>query len=190
MSNQDTIIVLAFPETNVIKVDMWYDTFAKALGIIKNGYYVAGHAAAILVERNTGNTHYFDFGRYHTPPKHGRIRDSETDPELQMKSVGKFCEIGNLLNPLELIGELAQKGASHGDGKLVYSVYKGIDFKKAYVFAKKWQAERVIPYGPFELHGTNCSRFVASLVKAGKPDFLTNMKLSIQGTQLLPPWEM
>lgn len=178
-SKKDSIIVLAWPETNVIQVNMWYDRITRWLGYNKNEYYKAGHSAAILIENKTGKAHYFDFGRYHTPPQHGRIRDKETDPELNFKTIAKFCEKGEVLNHLEILEELSQNSASHGDGKIVSSIYKGISFEKAFQFAKKWQSDGAIPYGPFELNGTNCSRFVASLIKAGRPSLLTNLKLTL-----------
>ncbi len=67
MVKDATIIALAWPDTKVIHEGKWYDTPMKWLGILKDGYYSAGHAAFLLVNHNNNDVHYFDFGRYQTP---------------------------------------------------------------------------------------------------------------------------
>ena len=121
------VIVIAWPETRVIKVNMWYDTVMKWTGHNKGEYYVAGHSACVLVDKKNKELHYFDFGRYHTPPKYGRVRDKFSDPELNLSVLPKF-EGENLINADEIIEELTNKKATHGEGNTNYSVAK-IDFE-------------------------------------------------------------
>ena len=177
MKKEDSIIILAWPQTPVIAAMSWYDSFMKLLKINNNDFYIAGHAAAVLAECKTGNLRYFDFGRYHTPLLYGRIRDQEHDPDLKINIKAEFDDDKNITNVEEILKHLSQKHACHGEGKLYGSVYKGISFKNAYRWAKQFQSKGEIIYGPFELKGTNCSRFVNQIFRAGKPPFLIRLRL-------------
>ena len=73
----DCIITLAWPEGMVKSAGSWYDKF-----LSKNGKYRVGHSALLLIDSEKKKSHYFDFGRYHTPVGYGRARDVETDAEL------------------------------------------------------------------------------------------------------------
>jgi hypothetical protein len=78
-------IAIAWPQTLCKQPGSWYDPLTGWLGISRNNYYRAGHAALVLVEGDTGKCHYFDFGRYHAPYQHGRVRSGETDPGLAIR---------------------------------------------------------------------------------------------------------
>ena len=97
MTNKDFIIILAWPEGMVTASGAWYDKI-----ISTNGKYRVGHSALILVDYSTGKLHYFDFGRYHTSNGYGRIRDTETDPDVEIKQLAiiKNNEIKNIENLL------------------------------------------------------------------------------------------
>ena len=56
--------------------------------------------------------------------------------------------------------------ATHGKGKMYASVLSRVNFTKAYALAKKMQKKGLLPYGPFVIRGTNCSRFVASIIRS------------------------
>lgn len=168
---KDFIIVLAWPEGLVAQAGSWYDYFAA-----RNGKYRVGHSALALVESETGKVHYFDFGRYQTPDGFGRIRDTETDPDVGIKktAVIKSDKINNIE---EILIEISNNKSYHTEGALYSSVINGINFDKAFSYAKKWQKEGVIPYGPFRINGTNCSRFVATISRKGEPFFLKKLRL-------------
>lgn len=166
---QDSIIVLAWPETPVITAMAWYDGLMKLLNINKDDFYHVGHAAAVLVNHENGNLHYFDFGRYHTPILYGRVRDHINDPDLTLPMKAKIDENRNITNLEEILIHLSQKHACHGDGTLHGSVYNGISFKDGYTWAKNLQAKGTSIYGPFEIGGTNCSRFINQLFRASNP---------------------
>lgn len=170
---KDFIIVLAWPEGMVAAAGGWYD---KVLST--NGQYRVGHSALILVNTATNQLNYFDFGRYHSPFGFGRVRDLETDPDISLKS--KPIISGNSIdNIMEILLEISNLKATHGHGTLYASILKNIDFNKAYEKAKEMQNMGLISYGPVVLTGTNCSRFVASIMRASKPHWLTKLRLRL-----------
>jgi len=161
-------IVLAWPETLCKQAGAWYDGIMSALRFSKNNYYKVGHNAIILVETETGECYYFDFGRYHSPFQYGRVRDAETDHDLEIKTKAIIGRDGKIANYSEIISEIFLNPSCHGSGALNAS-YCAINFEKASRQAKKMQGRSLIPYGPFKIGGTNCSRFVKKVTLSGKP---------------------
>ena len=171
MMQKDFIIVLAWPEGMVAAAGGWYD---KVLS--NNGQYRVGHSALILVNATTNELNYFDFGRYHSPFGFGRVRDLETDPDISLKS--KPIISGNSIHNIEeILLEIFNLKATHGHGSVYASILKNIDFNKAYKKAKEIQNMGLISYGPVVLSGTNCSRFVTTIMLASKPIWLTRLRL-------------
>lgn len=175
---KDSILVMAWPETPVRKVGMWYDKITSLMGFCKDGVYKAGHAAAIVIRHHDATMHYFDFGRYHTPRKYGRVRSAHTDHDLKITDRIEILPDGEILNLNSLLRKFAVRESFHGKGPFYVSHLKGIDADKAITFANKLQAKGKIHYGPFEARGTNCSRFIASVVKAGNPGLFTKLRIS------------
>lgn len=164
-------IAIAWPETYCKQPGAWYDPITLLLGVNQNNYYKLGHAALVLVDSKNLKAHYFDFGRYHTPYQHGRVRSAETDLELEIKTKPQLTSDGlRLDNFWNILYELQSNPACHGEGNL-YASYCSIDFNKAYKKATLMQEKSPIPYGPFKMGGSNCSRFVNTAIRAGKPDF-------------------
>lgn len=161
-------MTLAWPETLCKKPGSWYDGLLESFAVSRNGYYKVGHAAVVLIDRITSNCYYFDFGRYHAPAGYGRVRDMNTDHDLAINTKAEWDKHGRLINPGEIRGELQQNESCHGAGEL-YTSFCRIDFGKAYTKAKQMQQNSPIRYGPFLFTGTNCSRFVRSIVMAGQP---------------------
>ena len=180
--SKGSIIALAWPETRVIREGKWYDYLTRKLGFLDGDHYVVGHAALVLIDYRDGAAHYFDFGRYHTPLKTGRVRNAFTDPELILKTRCFKKEDGQTQNLELLLSELHTKKATHGDGTLFASEYQEINFDSAYNRAIEMQQKGVIDYGPIHLTGTNCSRFVASIALAGNTDLITSILLRIPYT--------
>jgi hypothetical protein len=147
------------------------------LGVNRNNYYRAGHAALIVVDAGNRTCHYFDFGRYHAPFKHGRVRSAVTDHDLKISSVPKISTNGkSILNFRKILEELQNNPACHGEGPL-YASYLPIDFKASMNKALQMQSGNPIPYGPFVTGGSNCSRFVNTVILSGKPDWYSSMRL-------------
>jgi len=178
-TRRDSIIILAWPETPVSAVGMWYDKIPKLLGILKDGYYKAGHAAAVLVNSQTKELKYFDFGRYHMPQKFGRVRDEKSDPHLKIPFSADLSDDNEILNINKILLWLNANKECHGKGILYASVLENVSYNRAYNFAKKMQNSDAVDYGPYDLKGSNCSRFIASLAKNSKPKRNILIRLSL-----------
>lgn len=163
------VVALAWPETKCKQAGAWYDGLMNLLGINRGGYYQVGHAALLLISDEDQICEYFDFGRYHAPHGFGRVRDKETDHDLEIKTrVIISGDRKTIENMDQILGELSGNLSCHGDG-VIYASYTRIDYDRAYARAKKMQQEDFIAYGPFKTPGTNCSRFVNRIIRAGKP---------------------
>jgi hypothetical protein len=171
-------IAIAWPETWCKQSGAWYDGFINRLGISKHHYYKVGHAALVLIDDKTGSCHYFDFGRYHTPFQHGRVRSEKTDDGLKVKTVAKIsADKKKILNFEEILTELQQNPECHGEGA-IHASYGRINFEKTLAKAEAMQQQSPIKYGPFRYGGSNCSRFVNTVIRAGKPSWLAALKLN------------
>lgn len=136
-------IAIAWPETWCKRSGAWYDGFINRLGISKHHYYKVGNAALVLVDSETNKCHYFDFGRYHTPFQHGRVRSGNTDDGLKMNTSPRISEDGNKIeNFEELLTELQQNAECHGEGN-IHASYGAINFKKA--FSKATRMQQISP---------------------------------------------
>ncbi len=173
---KDLAVIIAWPETLCKQAGAWYDNFLKWLAINKNGYYKVGHAAIVLVKRDTGDCFYFDFGRYHTPRGYGRVRDASTDHDLAVNTKISFDISGDPLNLAQLLHELSENISCHGTGEIKAGIVS-INFDKAYSSAKGLQKRDFMQYGPFVLSGTNCSRFVRTVALKGIKYSIKKLKL-------------
>lgn len=166
MKYNGKIIVLAYPDTFVTMSDEWICKFLPLVGLGTKEYIKAGHAALILIENETGEARYFDFGRYVTPRGMGRVRGANTDAELIIPFTAKFSagndELTNLNEFLKWLDENPDK--THGEGRLLASVCDAINFEKAEGHILRLQARGSIPYGAFHKSGSNCSRFVTDTI--------------------------
>lgn len=134
--------------------------------------------ALVLVNDETGRCRYFDFGRYHTPFQHGRARSEKTDDGLKMKTTAKISEDKKqILNFEKILTELQQNPECHGEGA-IHASYGRVNFEKAMAKAEEMQQQSPIKYGPFRYSGSNCSRFVNTVIRAGKPSWLAAFKLN------------
>jgi hypothetical protein len=186
MNNTGTLIALAWPDTRVIHEGKWYDKPMRWIGAIKEDCYKAGHAAFLLINNKTGEIQYFDFGRYQTPMKYGRVRSKLTDPNIEMKHRAVFDK-GILLNLEEILIERYNNKACHGVGRLTASVVKNIDYNKALSKVITMQKREAIYYGPFEIQGTTCSRLVAQTVLASTSHWLTKLMILLPYTVSATP---
>ena len=182
---KDSIIILAWPQTPAKAIGRWYDVITKFFGFLKNGYYSAGHAAAVLVNHSTKELRYFDFGRYHMPSKIGRARDQETDPGLLIKTKLLLSAENKILNINEILLELNQNKNCHGEGPLYASILEHVSFNSAYNYARSIQNKGSVPYGPYEYRGTNCSRFITSIAKQSSSS--RKIKFRLSASLLLTP---
>ena len=165
----DFIITLAWPEGMVTAPGAWYDKIAST-----NGKYRVGHSAIVLISSETKKSHYFDFGRYHTPQGYGRARDIETDKDLALSDVK--IEDGEILNLEAILLELSKMKSTHGEGKMYASLIQKVNFTNAFSVAKRIQEKGMLPYGPFIRRGSNCSRFVATVIQSSGLSFIKKLR--------------
>ncbi|MBE0638717.1 MAG: hypothetical protein IH598_09360 [Bacteroidales bacterium] len=162
-------IALAWPATYCRRPNGWYDPLANLFGISKHHYYMAGHAALVLVDSQNKKCHYFDFGRYHAPFNFGRVRSAVSDHGLEVRTLPTISGDGQIIeNFMEILTELQTNAECHGEGNL-YASYCPVNFAKAFKKATHLQHISPIPYGPFQYKGSNCSRFVNDVIVAGDP---------------------
>lgn len=165
-TNNGIILVLAYPETIVRVTDEWYSKFLPYAGIGTKNFVKAGHAALVLVDRESGNLDYFDFGRYVVPQGFARVRSRDTDHELKFDIKAKMInkKIENLDEILKFFG--TNPKLTHGEGPLVASVCKEVDYNKAKNYIQSLQKKDFIRYGAFIKNASNCSRFVTDTLIA------------------------
>lgn len=181
-------IALAWPETLCKQPGAWYEGITTLTGFNVDGYYRVGHAAIVLIDELDLSCQYFDFGRYHAPFGSGRVRNAETDHDLRIKTKAVLSDDGStLVNVDQILVELFNNPSTHGSGT-IYGNVAHIDFNRAYERAIKMQEKNFIEYGPFLPQGTNCSRFVSSILIAGKLSWIQKMKLKFPLTISPTPW--
>ena len=175
MKKDGIIVILAYPETFVSQTQFWYRPIFELVGLGKNGKIRAGHAAALIIDKNSRKVEYTDFGRYITPKGLGRARTSETDPELKFNLIAEFDESGNLQNFESILKHIYQyPEKTHGHGPMYASLVDGVDYHKCKDFIEICQKNKEgQAYGPFDLQGSNCSRFVRDLIYYGKENKTT-----------------
>ncbi|SFZ93729.1 hypothetical protein SAMN05428642_103300 [Flaviramulus basaltis] len=177
MSNTGIILTLAYPDTIVMVSEEWFSPFLRFIGVGKKNYLRAGHAALVLINKETGVIEYHDFGRYITSEPNGRVRGSDTDNELHfpLKAEIENDQIKNLDAILEFLG--THPKLTHGDGKLVASVCNAVDYKKAREYITKMQEKHFIRYAAFIKEASNCARFVTDSLIASVTDLEIKNKL-------------
>jgi hypothetical protein len=169
-------IAIAWPETYCKQPGYWYDGLLRTLGVSTNHYYKAGHAALVLINPDN-KCYYFDFGRYHAPFQHGRVRSEITDHGLKVNTLARVSNNQEQIeNFEEILTELQLNHECHGEGT-IYASYCKIDFEKAFHKALQLQQSSPLPYGPFQYKGSNCSRFVNTSILAGNPPWSMAFKL-------------
>lgn len=165
MNFTDKIIVLAYPDTFVSVSDEWQCKFLPLVGLGTREYIKAGHAAMILIENESREARYFDFGRYVTPVGHGRVRGANTDAELEIPFKAKLGANGALINTEEFLLWLdASPDKTHGEGRLLASVCEIVNFELAEKYILELQKRGSIRYGAFSKSESNCSRFVTETI--------------------------
>ncbi|MEY2649915.1 MAG: hypothetical protein RL608_589 [Bacteroidota bacterium] len=140
--------------------------FFRTIGVVKNVNVMVGHAAMMVADGSA--LRYYDFGRYITPRRMGRIRSGETDPALQFSTVPEWAPDGTLANLEAICRELDAKAEyTHGEGLLQLSVYYAPDVALVDAKARELQFSGLIGYHGLDPKQTNCARFVQTSLLAG-----------------------
>ena len=177
MNNSGIIITLAYPDTIVMVSKEWFSPFLRFVGIGKKNFLRAGHAALVLINKQTGVLEYHDFGRYITPEPMGRVRGKDTDNELDfpLKADIKNNTIQNLDAILVFLA--THPKFTHGDGKLIASVCDAINYNTARAHISYMQNKHFIRYAAFIKKACNCARFVTDTLLASVTDLNIKKKL-------------
>jgi hypothetical protein len=177
MDNTGIILTLAYPDTIVMVSEEWFSHYLRYLGVGKKNYLRAGHAALVLINKETGVLEYHDFGRYITPEPTGRVRGSDTDNELHfpLKAEIKNDTIQNLDAILKFLA--THPKLTHGEGKLVASVCNAVDYDKARKHITVMQNKHFIRYAAFIKEACNCARFVTDTLINSVTNKSTKTKL-------------
>jgi hypothetical protein len=185
MSSSGIILIMAYPDTIVMVSEEWFSPFLRYLGVGKKDYLRAGHAALVLIEKETGVLEYHDFGRYITPEPTGRVRGSDTDNELHfpIKAEIENNSIKNLDVILQFLA--THPKLTHGNGKLVASVCNAVDYKKARTHITEMQNKHFIRYAAFIKEACNCARFVTDSLIASVTDL--NIKKNLENSKWFTP---
>ena len=185
MDNTGVILSLAYPDTIVMVSEEWFSPYLKFIGVGKKDYLRAGHAALVLIDKETSVLEYHDFGRYITPEPNGRVRGSDTDNELHfpIKAEIENDKIKNLDTILEFLG--THPKLTHGDGKLIASVCNAINYQKARTHITKMQNKHFIRYAAFIKDACNCARFVTDTLIASLTDF--EIKKNLENSKWFTP---
>ena len=177
MSHLDTAIVIAWPECTA-RGDERLLIFLKKAGVVKNLNMRVGHAAICLINPQSNEVLYYDFGRYITPRGFGRARNKYTDPDLTLQTKAIFDSNEDLQNIEEIASELESKSKyTHGYGPLVFSVSKTINFIKAKSYADDMISKGYFPYNGLIKTASNCARYVTETMKAANEDGTIGTKL-------------
>ncbi len=178
-------IAIAWPRTWCKRAGAWYDGLLRLLAVNRNGYYQVGHAAIVVFATGADEANYYDMGRYHAPGGTARVRSVHTDHELVLRTHLSWSAHSRLPENLPaLLNELAENKACHGDGPMHWSVVPVI-CEGVHQQAQAMQQQGFITYGPFVIGGSNCSRFVNTALRAGRPP--TRARLSLRFPWTLSP---
>jgi len=177
MSYLDTAIVIAWPQCTA-RADESLVIFLRKAGLVKNLNMRVGHAAICLINPQTCEVLYYDFGRYITPRGFGRARSKYSDPNLSLNVKAEFDQDRNLVNVEEIAAELDSKSKyTHGAGPLVFSVSKTINFTKAKSYADEMVMKGYFPYNGLYKSASNCARYVTETMKAANEEGTVGTKL-------------
>lgn len=160
----DLVIIVAWPDATMRGDERWM-MFFKKLGIVKNLNFKVGHTAVILVNSQTKDLQYYDFGRYISPRGQGRARSVESDPRLRLDTKAEIDANNNIRNLKEIIMELdSLREVTQGVGRIFFSVASDVSIQLARQYADGLVRAGSTPYGAVARGNNNCSRFITRLL--------------------------
>lgn len=167
---QDFAIILTWPDATIRGDEKWM-MFFKKIGLVKNLNFKVGHTGVVIVNHLDGEMLFYDFGRYIAPRGYGRARSKFSDPmlDISLKAEIQNNSITNLEDIIKLFEDL--KPAMYGDGKLFFSIVKGINFEKAKAYGDQCVIEGTYPYGAVARNNNNCSRFITRMLMKSCPKY-------------------
>lgn len=167
---QDFAIILTWPDATIRGDEKWM-MFFKKIGLVKNLNFKVGHTGIVIINHKDGEMFFYDFGRYISPRGYGRARSKFSDPLLDINIKAKIenDHITNIEDIIHLFEEL--KPAMYGDGKLLFSIVKEINFEKAKAYGDACVEQGTYPYGAVAKNNNNCSRFITRMLMKSSPKY-------------------
>ncbi len=159
----DLAIILTWPDATIRGDEKWM-MFFKKIGLVKNLNFKVGHTGIVIIKRQTGEMHFYDFGRYIAPRGYGRARSKYSDPNLEIAINAEIQEnkINNLQEIIEHFEQL--KPAMYGEGILYFSIVHDINFERAKTYGDDCVYQGTYPYGAVARNNNNCSRFITRML--------------------------
>lgn len=182
----DVALILTWPSTTIRGDEKWM-MFFKKIGIVKNLNFKVGHTGIVIIERQTGEMLYYDFGRYITPRGYGRARSKFSDPRLDINLKATFRErhIDNIVKIVEQLEVL--KPAFNGEGILYFSIAHDINFMLAKTYGDKCVREGSYPYGAVSPSNNNCSRFITRMLRCSSKRYNWGHSINLPETVKASP---
>lgn len=176
--NNDLAVIVAFPEKPIpLPTDptIW-NRIARALDFDGDDHWDVGHAGVILINGESGEAEYVDFGRYEDreallgqrPENFGVVRSPATVPGFKIERKARI-ENNILVNLDTLLIDLAIKPYFRDYGRLEAAVYYDLDMDKMLMLKSELEEEGYIKYGcPTQQY---CTRFVRQVIRRGGGKF-------------------
>jgi hypothetical protein len=170
MQFDDIAIILTWPDATIRGDEQWM-MFFKKIGLVKNLNFKVGHTGVVIIDRETGEMFFYDFGRYIAPRGYGRARSKYSDPmlDIPIKAQVNGSEIKNMEEIIVFLEGL--KPAMYGEGKLFFSIVRGINFQTAKKYGDECVVQGTYPYGAVARNNNNCSRFITRMLMKSSPAF-------------------
>jgi hypothetical protein len=175
-------ILVGFPEKSA-KIPT-NQKFAKLFDSIfggNDGEAQVGHAGIVNINGDTGDTKYFDFGRYDRSDldgvrgvDEGAVRSSKNFSGLSIPnwdfSLSKSENVTNILTKLH------NSSVFKGYGTIMGALAEGLDSKKMLKYATQMEAMGYHPFGGYSSstnssNPTYCAKFARGVAGAGGYDF-------------------
>jgi hypothetical protein len=188
-------IVVNFPD-KPIKVPHYrnfWNFWAHLLDFNGDNFARVGHTGVILVDGNSGNLQYFDFGRYDDrndligprPEFYGTVRSQKHVPGLALNLQAKFSR-GWITNVDTILLYLGSKKLFRDYGRIEAAPVYHLDLDKMVLKARSIEDVNFHYYGaPSNLY---CTSFVRKVIRAGGGSFAFSVFTGTQTVKHARKW--
>jgi RHS repeat-associated protein len=161
-------IYVAFPDATARIGSNDKSDIAKEGGKILGGKPLPVGHTGVIIGSNTGETHYFDFGRFGADKSKGIVRSSESSSRLNTIG-GTFGDDGYLNNTSSIVKNLVYGNNSYFKSHLnqysnvMFAYYPDLNFDAMYRFATSHGSKN---FG-FADGSSFCTKFANDVIRAG-----------------------
>ncbi|ROM56923.1 hypothetical protein BK649_01695 [Pseudomonas canadensis] len=155
----DYVIPLVFPDYKIHIDDYQITMFGRKIVISGGSAPYLGHAGVLIISGKTGQTKYYEYGRYPGTGPAGRVRVGRI-PDVELK--------GGTITESSLKKTLRDISAKHGQsGNITGVVLRGVVYDKALAWLKAKEAENTkATRQEYDLGNHNCVTFATDLAEA------------------------